>query len=87
MKMTSELQPKFINCKEGFIRYYRDELSGKPVFLGFTSNLRTATPLYGSSGAAISIAKKLMQSLGKNYSYFAIVEPALIGFDKEKEIA
>ena len=72
--------PKYINCKHGFIRMRDGKLNG------FTTNLRTATPFYGSNSSVYEIAKNIMKRNVDNYSYFAVIEPSIIGFNKEKEI-
>ncbi len=86
--MTSNQGPKYINFARGFAKYLIN--GSNSTFLGFTRNLRAATPFYGSNGAAVDIARNLakqaLMSDDVDCSYFCIVEPTLIGFNKEKEI-
>jgi hypothetical protein len=77
-------QPKFINTRSGFM-LIDHAADGKLWLLGFTANLRTATPLYCSNGVALDVANKLMKQSSKTGDYFAIIEPSLIGYNREKE--
>ena len=77
--------PKYIDCKHGFLKL-EFNADNTISFAGFTPNLRTATPLYCSNSSVYDIAKKVLQGMPIERAYFAIVEPALIGFNKGKEI-
>lgn len=82
--------PFYINCKEGFLKFavskQGDALAGIS-FLGHTRNLRAATPLYANEATAIFIAKQLIRMPSvSSAQYFVLVQPALINFNKEREI-
>lgn len=83
--------PYYINCKEGFIKFEVTRAGAglsSLVFLGHTKNMRAATPMYGNASEAVFIAKTLMRMAGvSSAQYFALVQPAVINFNKEKEIA
>lgn len=88
MKMISdgmEATPYFINMKEGFVKFTTH--GSRIVFMGHTKNVRTATPIYGTISDAVDIAKQLIRTpMISCCDYFCLMQPALIGFDKEKEI-
>lgn len=80
-----EKLPFFINMKEGFVKFTQH--GAKIVFMGHTKNVRAATPIYGTMSDAVDIAKSLVRMPSvSSVEYFCIMQPALIGFDKDKEI-
>lgn len=92
MQMTSDVNvtavPYYMNCKEGFVKFTVTYEAGIPqlVFMGHTRNLRTATPIYGTAGEAMFVAKQLMRMAGVSMQqYFVLVQAALIGFNKQRE--
>lgn len=92
MKTTSDAVelPYYINCKEGFLKFEvtgTDSFVSSVTFLGHTKNMRAATPFYGNIASAVFLAKHLMRMAGvSSAQYFALVQPAIINFNKEKEI-
>lgn len=90
--MISDIaMPYYVNCKEGFIKFEvtrAGEALSSLTFLGHTKNMRVATPIYGTVSEAVFIAKTLLRMTGvSSAQYFALVQPAIINFNKEKEIA
>lgn len=76
--------PYFINTKMGFMKI-NFEGDNRIRLSGFTPNLRNATPVYTSIGIVCEIAKKLLREARTAGDYFVIIEPTLIGFNKEKD--
>ena len=82
---SMEKLPFYINMKEGFVKFTIH--GARIVFMGHTKNVRAATPIYGTMSDAVDLAKQLVRMPSvSSVEYFCIMQPALIGFDKEKEI-
>ena len=79
MKMTSN--PMYINCRSGFA-IYEINRDGTILVKEFTKTLRRATPFYGTKGAIVTIARKVIREASKQdkqLCYFVVVEPSLVG--------
>lgn len=82
--------PFYINVKEGFLKVNITYSAAETIleFLGHTKNMRAATAFYCTPEKVMDIARILMRQQGTSSAqYFAIVHPALLGFNKSREIS
>ena len=75
--------PKYVNCKLGFLKLAFTE-GNKIIFMGFTANLRTATPIFGNVNRVNIIAKHAFAQLANRPEYFVIIQPTFMGFNKRE---